>query len=505
MNMKRLIIITTLMASILTATEISAQSDLDAIRFSHFNPSSTARSLSMGGAFGALGADFSAMSGNPAGLGLFRKSEFSFTPSFGSNVTDATFLGKTSTDTKFNFGMGNLGLVYAYPKEDEGASWKGWAFAIGYNRLNNFHSRSIYEAVNPNSSLLNSYVETANGTNYQNLNEYYENLAFQTYLIDTLPFTSSQYFSAIPEGGALQRGIKESRGSLGDISFAFGGNYENKIFWGFAVGIPYLRYSEDFIYEEIDEKNTINQTTQGIDSAYAATYNFKSFSIAQNLRTTGTGVNVKFGLIFRPNDMLRFGAAIHSPTYYSMHDEYASSMSAKFESGQLPPSDSPIGIYDYNLTTPFRAIFSAAALFQQQGILSFDYEITDYSSARLSADDYGFTQENAVTRSTYSQAHSLRAGAEWKYGIFAFRGGVGYRTGIFKSGLADSKSDQHQVTYSAGFGIREENYFVDFGYSLANGNYFYRPYELASTPQSEPGVFYKTREHKLLITVGFRF
>jgi hypothetical protein len=503
--MKQLLISATLITVMAASAELRAQTDLDAIRYSHFNPSATARSLSMGGAFGALGADFSVLSGNPAGLGLYRKSEFTFTPSFGSNVTDATFFGKTATDTKFNFSMGNLGLVYAFPKDNESSPWKGWAFAIGYNRLNNLHSRSLYEAVNTQSSLLNSFVETANGTNYQNLNEFYENLAFQTYLIDTLPFASSQYFSAIPQGGALQRGAKETRGSLGDISFAFGGNYENRIFWGFAVGIPYLRYSEDYLYEEIDEKNTINQTTPGIDSAYAAVYNFKSFSLTQNLRTTGTGVNVKFGLIFRPNDMIRFGAAIHSPTYYSMHDEYASSMSAKFEIGQLPPSDSPVGMYDYNLTTPFRALFSMAALFQQQGILSLDYELTDYSSARLSADDYGFTQENTITRTTYTQAHTLRAGAEWKYGIFAFRAGAGYRTGIFKSGLADSKSDQHQITYSAGFGIREESYFVDFGYSLANGNYFYRPYELASTPESEPGVFFKTREHKLLVTIGFRF
>lgn len=490
---------------VMAGMHAAAQSHLDAIRYSHFNPSATARSMSMGGAFGALGADFSALSSNPAGLGLYRRSEFSFSPAFGSNITDATYLGKKSSDTKLNFSIGNLGLVYAYPKDDESAAWKGWAFGIGYNRLNNFHSRSLFEAVNNNSSLLDSFLENANGTNYNNLDEFYENLAFQTYLIDTLPFTSSQYFSAIPSGGALQRGIKETRGSLGDLSFAIGGNYQNTVFWGFAIGIPYLRYSEDFVYEEIDEKNTIYQTTPGIDSAYAATYNFKSFSLTQNLRTTGTGVNVKFGLIFRPNEMFRFGAAIHSPTYYSMHDEYASGITAKFESGLVNNFDSPVGIYDYNLTTPFRAIFSAAAIVQQQGILSFDYELTDYSAARLSADDPVFTKENAITRSTYTQAHHFRLGGEWKYGIFAFRAGAGYRTGIFKSGLANSNSDQHQITYSGGFGIREENYFVDFAYSLLQGNYFYRQYELDSTQEPEPGVFFKTREHKILVTVGFRF
>ncbi len=492
-------------AVFMTGLTALGQSDLDAIRYSHHNLSATARSLSMGGAFGALGADFATLSLNPAGLGLYRRSEFTFTPALGNTSTDAVYLNKKSGDIKFNFSVGNIGLVYAYPKENEKSNWKGWAFGMGYNRLNNFHSRSLYEAVNPSSSLLHSFVENAQGIAFNNLNEFYENLAFQTYLIDTLPFTSSQYFSAVPNGGAMQRGLKETRGSLGDITLAFGGNYDNQIYWGFALGIPYLRYSEDYLYEEIDVNNTISQTTPGIDSVYASQFNFKSFSFNQILRTTGTGVNVKFGLIYRPDDRFRFGLAVHSPTYFSMHDEYVSRMSALFENSPVREHESPIGLYDYNLITPFRAIFSAATFIQQQALLSLDYELTDYSTARLSAKDYAFTNENAVTRNTYSQVHLLRLGGEWRHGIFALRGGIGYRSGIFKSGLASSNTDQHQFSFSAGVGMREENFFIDLGYCLAYSNYFYRPYELKSTVEKEPGVFYTTREHKALLTIGFRF
>ncbi|MCZ2277277.1 MAG: hypothetical protein LC117_05045 [Bacteroidia bacterium] len=492
-------------AGLFLTTSLSAQSDIDAIRYSVINPSSTARSLSMGGAFGALGADFSVLSGNPAGIGLYRKSEFSFTPAFGNSTADGSYFGKTSNENKFNFNFGNLGIIYAYPKEDSKSPWKGWAFGIGYNRLNNLHSRTMFEGVNPNNSILDSYIETANGTNYNDLDNFYEGLAFNTYLIDTLPNTSSQYFSAIPNGGALQRGVKESRGSLGEMVISFGGNYDNRIFWGFTLGIPYIRYTEDYLYEEIDEKDQISQTTPGIDSLYASIFNFKSLAYSSTLKTTGTGINAKFGLIFRPNDFLRFGVAVHSPTYYSMQDEWLYQMSAKFEGSQPITEQSPVGMYGYNLTTPFRAILSGAVLLEQQAIFSIDYEFADYSSTRLTAGDYSFSDENRIIRESYTQSHIIRAGAEWKYGVFAFRAGAGYRTGLMNSTLSDSKSDQHMISYSAGFGIREEHYFVDLGYSLSTSNGFYRPYELLSAIDTEPGAYFKTKDHKLLVTVGFRF
>ena len=40
----------------------------------------TARVMGMGGAFTSLGADLSSMALNPAGLGMYRSNEFSFTP-----------------------------------------------------------------------------------------------------------------------------------------------------------------------------------------------------------------------------------------------------------------------------------------------------------------------------------------------------------------------------------------------------------------------------------------
>ena len=49
-----------------------AQNASDVLRYSYLQPGGTARSLGAGNAFGALGAEFGAISQNPAGLALFR-------------------------------------------------------------------------------------------------------------------------------------------------------------------------------------------------------------------------------------------------------------------------------------------------------------------------------------------------------------------------------------------------------------------------------------------------
>ena len=53
-----------------------AQDLMDALRYSNIAVSGTARAGAMGNAFGALGGDFTSASINPAGLGLYRSSEF---------------------------------------------------------------------------------------------------------------------------------------------------------------------------------------------------------------------------------------------------------------------------------------------------------------------------------------------------------------------------------------------------------------------------------------------
>ena len=67
--------------TVLFAISASAQETYDALRFSTPDLNGSARYVGMGGALSALGGDVAAMSSNPAAIGLFSKSDASFTGS----------------------------------------------------------------------------------------------------------------------------------------------------------------------------------------------------------------------------------------------------------------------------------------------------------------------------------------------------------------------------------------------------------------------------------------
>ena len=313
---------------------VSAQNDVDALRYSQHSFGTTARSLAMGGAFGALGADFSSLAINPAGIAVFRRSEFTFSPVIQIANNDADYLNRTSSDTKGNFGVGNLGIVFAFPKEKKTTGWTGFSFGIGYNRINSFSRRITFEGVNNQNSINNYFAELANGVDGTTLSEdpFYQfdaGLAYNAYLINPYIVDSvatDQYYPISKDGIVRQRGVISSKGSQGEIDIAFGGNYEDKIFLGATIGIPYMNYTKTEQLEEFDDNNSINDTTYQKD--------FRSSSFTKKLTTQGNGVNLKLGLIYKPSEYWRVGFAIHSPTFYSLTDKYRASVTTNTEGYQ---------------------------------------------------------------------------------------------------------------------------------------------------------------------------
>src|SRR5262249_13854967 len=143
-----------------------------------------------GGAFGALGGDFSSLAVNPAGIGIYRKSEFTFSTSLYMNQTTSDFLGNASTENRFNLNVPNLAFVFSHKtkaeKEDK-IGWKSVSFALGLNRINSFQTRSYFQGYNQNNSLLDHFTETANQNgnplSETSLDPFYEKLAYGAGLI----------------------------------------------------------------------------------------------------------------------------------------------------------------------------------------------------------------------------------------------------------------------------------------------------------------------------------
>jgi len=462
---------------------ILAQNEVDALRYSQLHFGGTARYSSMAGAFGALGGDISVISSNPAGVAVFRKSEFTFSPSLNHHFTTTSHYGNSIEDYKINFSAQNIGLVATYKAKSEEGGWQSSSLGIAYNRLADYHNSFTIEGTNSTSSLLDIYQQQIESGNFD---EFGSNLAWATFLVDTVSGNSSNYMTAIPNYGQLQTNSVTTRGGASEIVVAYGGNYDNRLYIGGTLGIPYVRYIRESSYTETVSEN---------DSTTA----LQSFTFNEKLTTSGTGMNVKFGMIYRLHDMLRIGWAVHSPTLFNLNDSWNSNMTAAFDSVKYTAA-SPVGNYDYSLTTPLRAIGSAALILGKHGIISADYEFVDYSMARLSPrfDSYNFGTENAQIRDKYTTASNIRIGGEWRHKQFRTRAGYAHYGNPFNKSINNKSL---KTTYSVGFGFREKGYFLDFAYLLTNTNEKYYLYDPDLVAASDMEIF----SHSFMATIGFRY
>jgi long-subunit fatty acid transport protein len=271
--------------------------------------------------------------------------------------------------------------------------------------------------------------------------------------------------------------------------FSFGGNYSNKLYLGATLGIETLRYREESTYEEIDAEN-------GLDT-------LKSYRFRQNLSTDGNGINLKLGMIYRPNDYFRLGLAFHTPTWYTMKDMYKNEMRSVFDGGSTYSKESPDGEYEYELTTPFKAIGSMAFIFGQYGVLDADYEFSDYSESRFHANDFGFLETNSTITHKYTGVHTVRIGTEWRYQNLSFRGGVNYSTSPITDQYKVSGNDFTKKGFSLGIGMRDENFFLDLAYLRNVSNQYFQPYTLEN--QNVPGVETEVTTNNFTVTVGVKF
>jgi len=473
----------------------SAQNEVDALRYSQNYYSGTARFNAMGGAFGALGGDFSGITLNPAGLGIYRSSEFVFTPQFSYNTSSSTYMDRTLDDYKFKMNFTNIGFVATHISGKE-EGWITTSFAAGYNRLADFNHYIKIEGVNKTSSMTDYFARLANGNDPTNFDYNNEGMAWDTYLIDPAIIIvgndtlKNQYKTTFPNYGEIQTKDINSKGGMGEYNFSLAGNYSNKLYMGGSLGIQGIRYIEHSDYTESDPNDTI-----------AA---FNNFDYQKDLTTTGTGFNFKFGLIFRPTDWIRLGGAIHTPTFFNLHDEYSSSMQSSFSDtlyGDGKRINSDMGTYDYELTTPFRAIGSIGVVLGKFAIIGVEYEFVDYTIARLRGDNYYFRIENNTIETAYTAAGNIRAGAEYRNGPFSLRAGYSLYGSPFKSGQVNENATRS--SYNAGFGIRNDDFYFDmaFTYVITQEKYFLYDPSIVTVPAAN----IKNTNIGILATLGFKF
>ena len=496
---------------------------IDANRFAQTIPTmgANARIQGIGGAATAIGGDISSASVNPAGLGYLKRSEITFSPSLSFLGSDATYnLGSTSLpteDAKLNFNFAQLGGAFVLPSNNS-SGYKGGAFSISYSRLNNFNRRISYEGNNSQNSIVDYFLNQADGIPWNSIFPGDEAtdllaLAYHAYLInEDFDFdTGGQdtYYSIVPISPTLQRETIEYSGSQSQWNLSYGGNYNDKLFFGAGLGIQSFRYEEQKRYEEIVTGEPLDQNQEK---------SLNNLTIGENLSISGTGINLTAGLIYRPIYAVRLGASITTPTYFSLNDTYNANLSAQYNNFYFGNDNfgDPIVLNDrsrntidiestYNLTTPLRASLGAAFFVGKLGFISADIDFINYESSKLlnPPQEFSFTADNQTIKNLYASTMNYRLGAELRLNTFYLRGGIGLYGNAMEEEFRPENTEAFQTRISGGLGVHKKSFYVDFAVVQQANNSVYTPYNLPDN--TNPTIDIRNTTTNVVATVGFHF
>jgi len=472
-----------------------AQYAKDAVRFSTSQTGTTSRVKALGGANVSVGGDLTSVSGNPAGLGFFTRSEISITPEFNGTKNNATYLGQSSTQSKNSGNLNNVAAVF-YSRlntprgTDKTKGWLSLNFGIGYNRTNDFGEKIAFGGTNT-SSINDYYASLANSSGIEG--DFVQGYAFDHNLIDAYNSSSTPYQSNNPRPISVKQANNIMRtGGQSEFNLSVGGNYSNKLYLGFGIGVTSLNYNSTNMFNETGVVNIGEGTVPVyVNRDYNSTY-------TQYQNTKGAGVNAKVGLIYKIEENVRLGAQITSPTWMSVDDAFSEGLNTQLSNGTKYSSFSP----DYNLTytmrTPFKAAGGLSVFLGKAGFITGDIEYINYSSTRINNNDsFDASYDNSVIRNTYKGAVNIRGGAEIKVASnFMLRGGYG----LLGSPL---KTDGKNTTIATGgLGYRFGTYFIDAAYQHVSGSQIINPYLLGN---ASPAANVTRTNDNLFLTLGLRF
>lgn len=499
-------------SSALLVTVTKAQLPDDALRNAWFIPGGTARNMAIGGAMGSLGGDITANNINPAGIGLYKTKEVVLSPGFLLNNNKFSYLGDDNKGSKSAIGYGATGIIIGSPPSR--SNWTSSAFSVSVNQLASYNNHTYYKGVNNYSSYSEQYLEelTRDGASPIAAEQNYifgSSLAYRTYLIDSLNAGGQfvGYKSLVPIGtGVIQERDETTKGGYNEVSFAFAGNQQDKLYIGASINIPIVGYTRDLWYKETD-------VTTNPDN------NFEYSRFNEHFTSNGIGINLKLGLIYKPTTKVRLGFALHTPSYIGFTDRIRADMVTNTENyaGTVTSSSDELnsgkpGESNYSLLTPWRAIGSMSFVLnevadtrKQRGFVTADIEYVNYRSSRFSTSnsdditgkDY-YTSLNEIVKEYYKGAVNFRVGGESKFDPVSVRIGGSY----YGSPYSDKELKASRIMAAAGLGYRNHGFFIDLTYAHTINKDVSFPYRL--NDKANTFATWNNNRGNVLLTVGFK-
>lgn len=475
----------------------------------------TARYVGMGGAMEALGADLSTISSNPAGIGLFRHSTANVSFGLVSQQGAKSFDSGNKTNASFD----QAGFVYS-ARTGKGSFLN---FAFNYTKSRNFDNILRASGLLGGASQANmAYNKVANGFasidemtgNSNGINYYCSQL---DYLYSSLmyDYSTNVYYDFRGNDYLMQRA---NTGYIGRYDFNMSGNVNNTFYWGITVGIHDVHYNG---YSEYSESASDNAAYSGV-------------LVIDSRRITGTGFDVKAGIIFRPvaESPFRIGLSVASPIMYDLKTTNTTGVmlyDTNYSSAYNENGDT----YEFRLNTPWKFGVSLGHTVGNYLALGASYEFADYGAMDTRVKDgydyygnersYSDDAMNRHTKSTLKGVSTIKVGAELKpdpalairvgfnyvssmYDKNAYKDGTVYSPGTYYQSATDFTNWDDTYRLTAGLGYRKDKFNVDLAYQYSTTNGKFTPFvDGTYTLNSGETVKVNDRRHQLIMTLGYTF
>lgn len=514
---------------------LKAQSTIyDANRWMGSDLNGTARFVGMGGAMGALGGDITTMGTNPAGIGIYRSNDVMVT--FGFDNTGAKANG-ASLD-KFHGSFDNAGFVFS-TKIGNSTALRFANFGFNYRKMKSFSRSMLMNGVFNTSQTIQmaNMVNLAPNGQFDPLTEaalrsddaflnpdlpWLGIMGYNAHLINPVygdlinpddpdsELSFEGYDSHFVAGDAVAQSYR-SKESGGIHSFDLNGalNFYDRFYIGATLGLYSVDYDRTSVYNE--DFTDVEGNGHG------------GYTLGNDFWVNGSGVDFKLGFILRPfeSSSFRIGAAIHTPTFYSLTERnraYIDFDLSEEYNGVTRPYDAngrdTEGEYDYKLITPWKFNVNMGYTIGSSVALGLEYEYSNRTKARMEdPDGYELGQTDDI-KAMMKAVHTLRAGAEFKLAPeFSFRVGYNHITAPLKSDAfkflpvnsmrTDTEFSNPGATnnYTLGFGYRGKNFYADMAYMLNTYNETFYAFDNLDLP----GTKITNNNHKVLLTLGMRF
>lgn len=524
-----------------------AQTAYDALLFSENNYEGTARTMAMGNAFTALGGDLGSVGINPAGSAVAGYSQITLTPSltFSASTTQGVspysdghlpYFERQMKSRMTDFGMPNIGFTVNYDTNrssgirnftfgfivNKTAGWNEDVYAAGTNSTTSFMGSMAYDATI--SGLTGTDLGAAGAFDRM---PWKPVVGYNSGMISTFGGYDDQFVGAseviydngdVALGGPLNQSYgRRVDGGKYDYLINMGANISDFIYIGANIGISSL----DYTYNEYFKETAVDPSDFEIALSGGETIYFDEMKYKYAYSASGTGYYGKIGVIVTPGGGFRIGAAIQTPTINTITEEWQQSGETSYTDGKYDASSSsPYGRGSYRMVSPSRVNFGVAYALGQLGVISADYEVSDYSQMKYKSSDYDrdyFESVNEEIMENFRASHMLRLGLEAKpLPELAVR--AGYSMATSPERCFECSSDIPAIrnqNVSFGLGYSSQNsFFADLAvrrtflqdeYFMPYADYMYDADGYLNENAYAPEILNERSLWKVLVTFGWRF